>query len=245
LKVLQAADQRTEKRNPDQQNTLKELKKNDVFYLKADKSNSVVAVDRTDYIQRMLDLISDGPYEEINFNPQDKLIKAVKITLNTVKLKFNIELEGKWMVSNPKVPRIYGAPKSHKPGKKLLPITFNNDALSEIVAKRQTYQFKQFPGPSGFYVEIDECMVSFDVTALFPNVLIEDALSLLKRWFKQHITDMDSVNSSVEITKMIMQDNSFQFNGHYYRQTFGTSMEKALSPFLVNIFMADLETRLS
>jgi hypothetical protein len=91
-----------------QQNTLKELKKKDVFYLKADKS------DRTDYVQRMLDLISDGPYEEINFNPLDKMIRAVKITLNTVKLKFNIELEGKWMVSNPKVPHIYGAPKTQK-----------------------------------------------------------------------------------------------------------------------------------
>jgi hypothetical protein len=44
---------------------------------------------------------------------------------------------------------------------------------------------------------------------------------------------------------MCMQDNYFQFNGHCYRQTFGTSMENALSPFLVNMFMADLETRLS
>jgi hypothetical protein len=37
----------------------------------------------------------------------------------------------------------------------------------------------------------------------------------------------------------------FQFNGHYHWQTFGTSMGNALSPFLANIFMADLETRLS
>jgi hypothetical protein len=175
------------------------MKKKDVFYLKADKSNSVVAVDRTDYIQKMLDLISDGPYEGINFNPLDKMIKAVKTTLNIVKLKFNIELEGKWMVSNPKVPRIYGAPKTHKPGKKLRPITSYIDAPSEIVAKRLAYQLKQFPGPSGFYVENtqdaikklqdiqiedDECMVPFDVTALFPNVPIEDALSLLKKWLK-------------------------------------------------------------
>jgi hypothetical protein len=88
-------------------------------------------------------------------------------------------------------------------------------------------------------------MVSFDVTALFPNVPTEDTLSLLKKWLKQHITNMDSVNSYVELTKMFMQDNSFQFNGHYYRQTFDTSMRNAFSPFLAKIFMADLETRLS
>jgi hypothetical protein len=53
------------------------------------------------------------------------------------------------------------------------------------------------------------------------------------------------MNSYVEFIKMCMQYNYFQFNGHYYRQTFGTSMGNALSPFLANIFMADLETRLS
>jgi hypothetical protein len=60
-------------------------------------------------------------------------------------------------------------PKTHKPGKKLRKITSNIDAPSKIfgnkatqhyyyiiiiiVAERLTYQFKQFPGPSGFYVE--------------------------------------------------------------------------------------------
>jgi hypothetical protein len=39
-----------------------------------------------DYIQRILDLISDDPHEEINFNALDKMIKVVKTTLNTVKL---------------------------------------------------------------------------------------------------------------------------------------------------------------
>jgi hypothetical protein len=54
---------------------------------------------------------------------------------------------------------------------------------------------------------------------------------------------MDSVNSYVEFTKMCMHDNYFQYNGYYYRQMLGTSMGNALSPFLANIFMADLETR--
>jgi hypothetical protein len=62
-----------------------------------------------------------------------------------------------------------------------------------------SFKFKQFPGPTGLYVENtqdaikklkdiqiedDECKVTFDVTALFPNVPIEDAISLLKKWVK-------------------------------------------------------------
>jgi hypothetical protein len=117
----------------------------------------------------MLDLISDGSYEEINFNPLDKMIKSVKTTLSTVKLKFNIELEGKWMVSNPKVPRIYGAQKTHKPGKKLRPITSNIDAPSEIVAKRLAYHFKWFTGPSDFYIENTQ-----DAIKKLQDIQIED-----------------------------------------------------------------------
>jgi hypothetical protein len=45
--------------------------------------------------------------------------------------------------------------------------------------------------------------------------------------------------------KMCMQDNYFQFNGRFYRQTFGTSMENALSPLVANIFRADFDSKLS
>jgi hypothetical protein len=146
------------------------------------------------------------------------MFKNVTTTLNFIKSEFNIELEGKLKVGNPKVPRINGAPKTHKPGRKMRPITSNTDTPSEIVAKRLVYEFKQFPGLPGLYVgntqdsikklkdiqiEDDECMVSFDVTSLFPNVPIEDAISFLKKWLKQNITDMKSVNSYVELAKTI------------------------------------------
>jgi hypothetical protein len=44
---------------------------------------------------------------------------------------------------------------------------------------------------------------------------------------------------------MGMQHNYFQLNGHYYRKTFSTSVGNALSPFLANVFMAEVEARLS
>jgi hypothetical protein len=89
-------------------------------------------------------------------------------------------------------------------------------------------------------------VVSFNVTELFPIVPIEDALSLLKKWLKQHITEIDSVNLYYRNGKNVHARQLFpQFDGRFYRKTFGTSMGNALSPFLANIFMADLESRLS
>jgi pentose-5-phosphate-3-epimerase len=81
---------------------------------------------------------------------------------------------------------------AHKPGKKLRPITSNIDAPSEIVAKRLAYQFNfhventqdAIKKLQDIQIEDDECTVSFDVTAF--------------------ITDIDSVDSYVELTKMCM-----------------------------------------
>jgi hypothetical protein len=49
------------------------------------------------------------------------------------------------------------------------PITSNIDTPSEIVAKRLAYQFKQFPGPSGFYVENTQ-----DAIKKLQDIQIED-----------------------------------------------------------------------
>jgi hypothetical protein len=68
-----------------------------------------------------------------------------------------------------KIKKKYGAPKTHKPGKKLRPITSNIDASSEIVAKRLAYQFKQFPGPSGLNVENTQ-----DAIKKLQDIQIED-----------------------------------------------------------------------
>lgn len=52
---------RQRKLNEDQK-ILKELREKDVYYMKADKGNSVVILDKEDYIERMTNLIQTGPY---------------------------------------------------------------------------------------------------------------------------------------------------------------------------------------
>jgi hypothetical protein len=258
-KVLKA-EIKNEKSIDDHRRTIKNLKEKDVYYLKADKSNSIVAIDVSDYNQRMIDLITEGPYDEINNNPLNRMTNSVKSTLNFIKSKFKTTFDAKFTVSNPKIPRLYGLPKTHKPGNKMRPIVSNNDAPTEKIAKWINERFEELPTPIGLYVNNtlealdhlkdmsiaeDECLVSFDVTALFPNVPIDLTLTLLKRWLKLHITENNTINAYVELAKLCMQENFFQFNGHFYKQNFGTSMGNALSPFMANLFMADLETRLS
>jgi hypothetical protein len=126
------------------------------------------------------------------------------------------------------------------------PIVSNIDAPTEKIAKWLVEEFIKFPDPPGLYVKNttnaleklkgtmiaeDECMVSFDVTALFPNVPIDVALTLLKKWLRLHVTDMNTVNAYVELAKLCMDQTYFQINNRFYKQNFGTSMGNPLSPF--------------
>ena len=47
---------------------IKRLREKDCFYLKADKGNKVVILDKDDYYERVDNLISNGPYKKLNRN---------------------------------------------------------------------------------------------------------------------------------------------------------------------------------
>jgi hypothetical protein len=67
---------------------LKTLKEKGLFYLETDKSSSIFAVDVLDYHERMDSLITEGPYQEIMLNPLNKMVTAVKRTVENIKTKY-------------------------------------------------------------------------------------------------------------------------------------------------------------
>jgi hypothetical protein len=117
------------------------LKERDLYYLKADKSKSIVAINAPDYNQRMIGLITQGPYDEIKFT------NSVKSTLNFIKSKFKNTFDANFTVSNLKIPRLYGMPKTHKPGNKICLIVSNNDAPTQNISKWINERFEELLTP--------------------------------------------------------------------------------------------------
>lgn len=68
--------------NDNYRRTIKSLRDKKVYYCKADKGNSVVILDRSDYDQRMLDAIADGPYTEIP-NPIKTMVSNIKSAIRS------------------------------------------------------------------------------------------------------------------------------------------------------------------
>jgi hypothetical protein len=86
-----------------------------------------------------------------------------------------------------------------------------------------------------------DMLVSFDVEALFPSIPVDEALELLQKWLEEQHLNPDLLTQYLELTKLVMKLNFFQFNGKFYEQTEGTVMGNTLSLFLANLYMANFE----
>jgi len=91
----------------------------DILFTRADKGNTVVALDRMDYIVKMENYLSDtNIYSILQRNPVNKLLKNLKQLLNRWSNSKYITTHTHNFLnsSNPILPRAYGLPKIHKQG---------------------------------------------------------------------------------------------------------------------------------
>lgn len=251
------ANKNLRKMDLDYNKIIKDLTKKDCYYTKADKGNAIVILDKEEYDNRMYSLIKDGKYVEIR-NPLPKMIRETSRALNDYIEQLGFGLKMKLLVSNPKCPALYGLPKIHKPGNAMRPIVSNINSPSEKVAKWLVAEFKKLCQPPSFSVknsieftnkvsdiqlEADEVMVSFDVTALFPSVPLQETFTYLENWLVTTDTQDQQKEMYLQLTKLCMRHSYFTFRQKYYKQLDGTAMGNALAPFLSSdIFLGHLET---
>lgn len=252
---------RTKKRSAHEEKVIKELVEKPVYYIKADKGNALVIMDKVDYDSRMADKIRNGPYRKLRNDPLPDLVKRVdKIFKECKQVIGNSRLK----VSNPILPRIKGLPKIHKPGYEMREIVSAEMSPTHRMAKWLVEQFqsmeKQFETKSVKnskefaqhlqtigQLEEDEIMVSFDVKALFPSIPVKEAITLVENWLGEQHTGQqgrERVKQYVKLTKLCMEENYFTFRGDYYKQLKGAPMGNPLSPFISEMFMAKLESEL-
>lgn len=89
-----------------------------MYYCKADKGNSLVILDKSEYDKRMIDALLEGPYSEIQ-DPTKIIVPTMKSVIQEHQELFDKGWKYRMYVSNPSVPIIYGLPNIHKPGNKL------------------------------------------------------------------------------------------------------------------------------
>ena len=92
----------------------------------------------------------------------------------------------------------------------------------------------------------DYIIGSLDVSSLYTNITndegIETAREVLDR--NRGKTAKPSTNSLIDLLRIVLTMNNFQFNGENFLQIGGTAMGTKVAPSYANLFMSNLEEKM-
>ena len=96
-----------------------------------------------------------------------------------------------------------------------------------------------------------DILVSYDGTALFTNVPLDETINILVNgtfaddWFNKTYGLNLHKDQLVKLLEIATTNQLFQFDGQLYEQTDGVAMGSPLGPLMANIFMCQLEEKLT
>ena len=159
-------------------------------------------------------------------------------------------------------PKLYGLPKIHKNDIPLRPIVSSQGSVSYGVAKELARILKPLTGNNNHQVlnskefaddmkniklEEGECIISYDVAALFTSVPVKSALEVVKKKLEQdtelHQRTTMSIQNIMDLLECCLYNTYFLFQGKYFEQTQGAAMGSPVSPVLANLYMESFEDR--
>ena len=97
----------------------------------------------------------------------------------------------------------------------------------------------------------DDLLVSYDITALFTNVPLDETIKILVNkaftddWFNKTYGLNLEQDKLARLLEIATTNQLFQFNGQLYQQTDGVAMGSPLGPLMASVFMCHLEEKLT
>ena len=96
-------------------------------------------------------------------------------------------------------------------------------------------------------IQPDECIMSYDVSALFTFIPIEPAIKIIQKHLEDdkdlsNRTSM-TVNHIIRLLDFCLKNTYFSLQGRFYEQTEGAAMGSPISPLVANLFIEDLEVQ--
>ena len=248
-------------------NILKNLSKdNSITICRPDKGRGVVILNKSDYSNKMYDILNDKTkFQEIqNTDPllytlraEDKINNKIRIFK---KLKIiDDDLSSTLTVSGTSPGILYGLPKIHKTGVPMRPIlaAYNTPSynLSKfIVSKLNHLTTNEFTIKNSYeFAELltntsnkDYIMCSFDIKSLFTNIPLDETINIILNELTPNLdSKFNNLNRSQlkNILQLACKNSFFIFNNKLYKQLDGVAMGTPCGPTLANIFLCFHEAR--
>ena len=246
---------------------IRKLKNNSEINIKrADKGSSIVIFNKQDKLHEgQIQLDEKENYKTLETPMVIETSQKVNRLIDKLyQGKYIDEMTNKWLSLTPNPPRIpefYTLTKIHKPKPVGRPIvsgcegpterisSFVDDFLQPI-AKAQTSYLKDRTDFINFTektkVAENVTLVSMDVTSLYTNIPQEEGIDTVCKAYETFHGSKSPIPTQYlrEMLRLILKENSFQFNGKNYLQTHGTAMGTKMAVAFANIFMATFETEI-
>ena len=164
------------------------------------------------------------------------------------------------MTKTPRTAKFYTLPKIHKAGTPGRPIISANECPTEKISKYVDHYInplaKQVPSyikDATHFLEIckkiknlspNSLLVTADVSALYTSILHEDGLEAIREALSMRPDKSPPTEVLVALTRLILTNNVFEFEGKHYRQTQGAVMGTKMAPSYAILFMGRLEHEL-
>ena len=233
-----------------------------VVILPADKGNATVVMERSDYNQKIDSLLNAPTYSRLKRDPTRKFERRVQQSLKALTDRGELGPDSyrRLNPSHTHPPYLYGLPKIHKPDVPLRPIVSTVGSPTYALAKHLAKIISPLAGKTSSHVRNSahfaelikglsltdrDIMVSFDVSSLFTNVPIDEALDIVQQRLEQDSTLPDrtslTVTSLMDLLRLCLQTTYFAQGDNLYQQDEGAAMGSPLSPIIANIYMEFFE----
>ena len=249
----------------EEQKAIGELKRDKTrVILTADKGVSLVVMDKEQYINKAEELLNQPTHKTISSDPTTKYKNKVISLLKTIKAEGGMSeaLYKRLYPTGSGSPKFYGLPKVYKEGIPLRPIVSSIGAVSYETSKELARILKPLVGKSPHHVrntqdsieqikdiklKEDQCMMSYDVKALFPPVPIQPALNTIQKLLQEDKELQQRTTMSVEnITTLLefcLKSTYFTPQTRFFEQQEGAAMGSPISPIVANLCMEEFETK--
>ena len=165
----------------------------------------------------------------------------------------------KWLSLTPNLPRLpvfYTFTKIHKPNPVRRPIISSCDSATERISSfvylsakvqesylKDTTDFLKLKEKTKV---VKEMLVSMDVTSLYTNIPQKEGINIVCKTYQTfHLNKPPILTIYLrDMLRLILKENSFQFNGKNYLQTHGNAMGTKMAVSFADIFMATVETEI-
>ena len=94
-------------------------------------------------------------------------------------------------------------------------------------------------------MQANECLTSYDVSALFTSVPIDPAINIIRRKLELdqelHTRTSMKVEQVISLLEFCLKTTYFQFQGRFFEQLQRASMGCPISPIVANLYMEGFE----